>query len=85
MASAMSDALSALKDRLDAVERRVVSERAPARIEFPVEDAVRALSPLADTLVGLRTDVSRLADRLDQPLAHARRRPSTPSRHRSTT
>lgn len=69
MASAMSDALSALKDRLDAVERHVVAERPPARIEFPVEEAVKALSPLADTLVGLRADVSRLAERLDQPVA----------------
>ena len=67
MASALSDALSALKDRLDAVERRVVSERAPARAAFPVEEAVKVLSPLADTLVGLRTDVSRLAQRFDQP------------------
>ncbi|KAB0265984.1 tetratricopeptide repeat protein [Microvirga brassicacearum] len=66
MASAMSDALSALKDRLDAVERR---ERAPARIAFPVEEAAKVLSPLADTLLGLRTDVSRLAERLDQPSA----------------
>lgn len=66
MASVMSDALSALKDRLDAVDRR---ERAPARIAFPVEEAARVLSPLADTLLGLRTDVSRLAERLDQPSA----------------
>lgn len=62
----MSEALTALKDRLDTVERRVSAERSPARIEFPVEEAVKALSPLADTLVGLRADVSQLADRLDR-------------------
>ena len=28
---------------------------------------MRALSPLTDTLVGLRTDVARLASRLDEP------------------
>jgi localization factor PodJL len=69
MASAMSEALTALKERLDTVERRVLAERSPARIEFPVEDAVKALSPLADTLVGLRADVSQLAERLDQSFA----------------
>ncbi|MGO4573764.1 hypothetical protein [Microvirga sp. 2TAF3] len=67
MASVLSQALSALKDRLDAVERRVTAEPTPARVEFPVQDAMKALSPLADTLFGLRTDVSRLAKRLDQP------------------
>ncbi|MBF9235066.1 tetratricopeptide repeat protein [Microvirga alba] len=68
MASALSDALSALKGRLDTVERHVVSERpAPARIEFPVQDAIKALEPLSETLVGLRTDMSRLAERLEQP------------------
>src|SRR6476620_1183365 len=66
MASAMSEALTALKDRLDTVERRVSAERSPARIEFPIEEAVKAISPLADTLVGLRADVSQLADRLDR-------------------
>ncbi len=71
MASAMSEALTALKDRLDTVERRVSAERSPVRIEFPVEEAVKALSPLADTLVGLRTDVSQLADRLDQSFSAA--------------
>jgi localization factor PodJL len=68
MASVLSQTLSALKDRLDTVERRVVSDRAaPARIEFPIQDAIKALAPLSDTLVGLRTDMSRLAERLEQP------------------
>ncbi len=67
MASALTQALSALKDRLDTVERHVVSDRAPPRIEFPVQDAIKALAPLSETLVGLRMDVSRLADRLEQP------------------
>jgi localization factor PodJL len=68
MASVLSRALSALKERLDAVERSVATERATsARIEGPVQDAVKALSPLSETLVGLRSDMSRLAERLDQP------------------
>jgi localization factor PodJL len=68
MASALSQALTTLKDRLDSVERQVVSDRAaPPRIEFPVQDALKALAPLSETLVGLRTDMSRLAERLEQP------------------
>ncbi|GEO16816.1 hypothetical protein MAE02_45120 [Microvirga aerophila] len=68
MTSVLSQALSALKERLDTVERSVVTERAtPARIEFPVQDAIKALAPLSETLVGLRGDMSRLADRLEQP------------------
>lgn len=69
MASALAQALSALKDRLDAVERHTTAERAmPARIEFPIQDAVKALNPLSETLVGLRTDMARLTERLEQPL-----------------
>ncbi|MFC4174405.1 hypothetical protein ACFOYU_20535 [Microvirga sp. GCM10011540] len=69
MASALSQALATLKNRLDEVERQVVSERAvPARIEFPVQDAIKALTPLSDTLSGLRTDMSRLTERLEQPI-----------------
>jgi len=68
IAAVLSQALSTLKDRLDTVERQVTSERpAPPRIAFPVEEAVKALSPLSETLVGLRGDVSRLAERLEQP------------------
>jgi localization factor PodJL len=68
MTSVLSQALSALKERLDTVERSVATERAtPARIEFPVQDAIKALSPLSETLVGLRGDMSRLAERLEQP------------------
>lgn len=67
LASALSQALAALKDRLDSVEQQVVRERAaPARIEFPVQEAAKALAPLSETLVGLRTDVSRLGERLDK-------------------
>jgi len=66
VASFLSQALSTLKDRLDAVERHVVSERAaPVRIEFPVQEAMEALAPLSETLVGLRMDMSRLTERLD--------------------
>ncbi len=69
IASALSQALTALKERLDTVERQVVSERAvPARIEFPVQDAMKALAPLSETLTGLRTDMSRLAERLERPV-----------------
>ncbi|WP_230531316.1 hypothetical protein [Microvirga roseola] len=60
---ALSQILSAVKDRLDTVEQRT----APARIEFPVQDALKALAPLSETLVGLRSDMSRLAERLEQP------------------
>ncbi|RDI57725.1 SEL1-like repeat protein [Microvirga subterranea] len=68
IASALSQALTALKERLDTVERQVISERAvPARIEFPVQDAMKALAPLSETLTGLRTDMSRLAERLERP------------------
>lgn len=68
MASALSQALAALKERLDTVERRVATERAaPARIEFPVQDAIKALAPLSETLNGLRSDMSQLAERLDRP------------------
>lgn len=68
IASALSQALTALKERLDTVERQVVSERAvPARIEFPVQDAMKALAPLSETLTGLRTDMSRLTERLERP------------------
>jgi len=72
VASALAQALSALKDRLDTIERHVGSERPnPARIEFPVQDAIKALAPLSETLVGLRTDMSRLAERLEQPVTPA--------------
>ncbi|WP_210497050.1 SEL1-like repeat protein [Microvirga antarctica] len=67
MASAMTDALSALKDRLDAIEQRVNADAAPVRVTFPVEEAVRALSPLSDTMLGLRGEMERLADRLERP------------------
>ncbi|NIX78155.1 SEL1-like repeat protein [Microvirga terricola] len=73
IASALSQALSALKDRLDAVEQ-AAAERptpAPARIEFPVHEAIKALEPLSETLVGLRTDMSRLTEKLDQPASPA--------------
>jgi localization factor PodJL len=70
MASALSQALAALKERLDSVERQVASERtAPARLEFPVQEAIQALAPLSQTLTGLRTDMSRLAESLEQPAA----------------
>ncbi len=70
MASALSQALAALKERLDSVERQVASERAvPARLEFPVQEAIQALAPLSQTLTGLRTDMSRLAESLERPAA----------------
>ncbi|MBF9195748.1 SEL1-like repeat protein [Microvirga terrestris] len=58
----LSQALSSLKERLDTVERRV----AP-RVEFPMEEALKALAPVAESLTGLRADMSRLATRLEQP------------------
>lgn len=68
IAAMLSQILSSLKDRLDTVERRVTSERAaPPRIEFPVEEALKALAPVSETLVGLRADMSRLAAHLEQP------------------
>ncbi|WP_112663785.1 tetratricopeptide repeat protein [Microvirga flavescens] len=71
LATVLSQALTTLKDRLDAVERQVVAERMPApptRIEFPINEAVAALAPLSDTLTGLRMDMGRLAERLEHPL-----------------
>jgi localization factor PodJL len=68
IAALLSGALSSLKDRLDTVERQVASERAaPPRMEFPVEEALKALAPVSETLTGLRQDMSRLATRLEQP------------------
>src|SRR5215211_8358484 len=68
IAAILSQALSSLKERLDAVERQVGSERAvPPRIEFPMEEALKALAPVSETLAGLRADMSRLAIRLERP------------------
>jgi len=68
IAAVLSQALSSLKDRLDTVERRVAEERAaPPRIEFPMEEALKALAPVSETLTGLRADMSRLATTLKQP------------------
>ncbi len=68
IAAVLSQALSSLKDRLDTVEHRVLSERvAPPRIEFPVEEALKALAPVSATLAGMRADMSRLATSLEEP------------------
>ncbi|WP_262028280.1 hypothetical protein [Microvirga sp. Mcv34] len=68
IAALLSQALGSLKNRLDSVERKVTSERAaPARIEFPMEEALKALAPVSETLTGLRADMSRLAAHLEQP------------------
>ncbi|WP_201860648.1 SEL1-like repeat protein [Microvirga soli] len=68
IAAILTQALASLKERLDMVERRVSSEQAaPPRIEFPMEEALKALAPVSETLSGLRTDMSRLAARLEQP------------------
>jgi localization factor PodJL len=68
IAAVLSQALSSLQERLDLVERQVASERAaPPRIEFPVEEALKALAPVSETLIGLRADMSRLAAHLEQP------------------
>ncbi|WP_262296034.1 hypothetical protein [Microvirga sesbaniae] len=68
IAAVLSEALSSLKERLETVERQVTAERAaPPRIEFPVEEALKALAPVSETLVGLRADMSRLAAHLEQP------------------
>ncbi|WP_162559435.1 SEL1-like repeat protein [Microvirga sp. 17 mud 1-3] len=55
LSEALSRNLSALKGRLETVERRS---------ENPTGEA---LAPLTETLAGLRTDVSRLATRIDDP------------------
>jgi localization factor PodJL len=68
IAAILTQALSSLKERIDTVERRVASERAdPPRIEFPMEEALKALAPVSETLSGLRADMARLASRLEQP------------------
>jgi localization factor PodJL len=68
IAAVLSQTLSSLKDRLDTVEHRVLSERvAPPRIEFPVEEALKALAPVSATLAGMRADMSRLATALEEP------------------
>lgn len=68
IAAILAQALSSLKDRLDSVERQVASDRAaPPRIDFPMEEALKALAPVSETLTGLRKDMSRLAARLEQP------------------
>lgn|GEM_PF-5825001 len=68
LAAILSQALSSMKERLDMVERQVASEQAaPPRVEFPVEEALKALAPISQTLSGLRADMSRLASRLEQP------------------
>ena len=69
IAAILSQALASLKDHLDTVERRVIAEQAaPPRIEFPMEEALKALAPVSETLSGLRDDMSRLATRLEQPV-----------------
>lgn len=67
IAAVLSETLSSLKDRLDAVERSIAAEQAPPRLEFPMEEAIKALAPVSDTLAGLRADMSRLATRLERP------------------
>lgn len=73
IAAILSQALSSLKERLDTVERQVASGQvtsgrtAPPRLEFPMEEALKALAPVSETLAGLRADMSRLATRLEQP------------------
>ena len=75
VAAVLSQALSSLKNRLDTVERQVTSqvtsqatsERAAPSVEFPMEEALKALAPVSETLTGLRADMSRLASRLEQP------------------
>ena len=68
IAALLSGALQSLKERLDTVERQVASERTPPpRVEFPVEEALKALAPVSATLTGLREDMARLATRLEQP------------------
>lgn len=66
--AALSQALSSLRDRLDSLERQVAAERTtPPRLDFPMDEALKALAPVSETLVGLRADMSRLATRLEQP------------------
>lgn len=64
MATALSQTLSSLRGRLETVERRVAAEPASSTT---LEDALKAMSPVADSLVELRRDVSRLTQRLDEP------------------
>lgn len=68
IAAILSQALSSLKERLDTVERRVAAEQtAPPRVDFPIEETLKALAPVSETLSGLRADMLRLASRLEQP------------------
>jgi localization factor PodJL len=68
IAAVLAQALASLKERLDTVERKVTSERAaPPRLEFPMDEAIKALAPVSETLVGLRSDMARLALQLEQP------------------
>lgn len=67
MASILAQALTSLKDRLDTVENKVTSESNAPRVELPVQEALQSLEPLSKALVGLRTDVSRLSERLEHP------------------
>ncbi len=56
MATALSQALSTLKERLDSVEQQATIDEAQA-------DA----TAVSDALAGLRSDVSRLTERMDKP------------------
>ncbi|MET0531825.1 MAG: hypothetical protein ABW003_26420 [Microvirga sp.] len=57
MATALSRALSTLKERLDSVEQQAATEH----------EAQASTTAMSDALAGLRTDVSRLAERMDKP------------------
>lgn len=63
MAAALSQTLSSLRGRLETVEHRVAAEPAPIRA---VEEALRTISPVADSLVELRMDMARLTQRLGE-------------------
>jgi localization factor PodJL len=65
LAAALSQTLADLRDRLETVERRPMPALAPVRIEFPVQETAKALSPIADSLVGLRSDLTRLTGKLE--------------------
>lgn len=68
MATALSQALSSLKDRLDGVEQEAKAQKAePRNPEFPIQEAMKLLSPLSENVTGLRKDMSRLVERLEKP------------------
>ena len=65
LTTVLSDALGAIKNRLDSVEQRTIEERA-SRMRPPETPAFPA-APLVEALAALQHDVAHLGQRLDAP------------------